>query len=506
MSDSIEPPQSRRDYFDCDVLIVGAGIMSATVALMLKELDPSLSVEIFERLDHPAGESTHARNNAGTGHAALCELNYTPEREDGTIDVTKAHKVMECFEVSKQFWAWVVEHGAVSHPRSFIRSIPHMSFVTGAKDVSFLKRRHEALVASHLFEDLEYSEDVEVLRKWMPLVMESREVTEPMAATRSLSGTDVNFGELTCAMLGHLARCHRVEPWFRHEVRELEQRADKRWNVVIHDASLDIERKVHAKFVFIGAGGGAIELLERSDIVEGDGYGGFPVSGQWLVCTNDDVAARHAVKVYGKAKVGTPPMSVPHLDARFIDGKHVLLFGPFAGFSTKFLKEGSYFDLARSVTPENLLPMLHAGIHNVPLTRYLLQEVSKSFEERIEALREFMPDARLEDWELSIAGQRVQIIKRDESAGGKLEFGTEIVSAKDNTLAALLGASPGASTSVSIALDLLEDCFPEQMATPAWKAKLREMIPSFGKKLGDDASLTREVRTRSHTLLGLGAR
>lgn len=499
----MDAPESRRDYFDCDVLLVGAGIMSATVGVMLKELDPTLRIEVFERLDRAAGESTHARNNAGTGHSALCELNYTPMLDDGTVDIKKAIKVMECFEVSKQFWAWLVHRGAIGSPDSFIRSVPHISFVTGDTDVEFLRRRHEALVRSHLFQGMEYSESWEELHAWMPLVMGTRKAHEPVAATRSTLGTDVNFGELACAIFDHLRRAHRVEPWFNHEVTALEQRPDKRWNVTIKDATLDIERKVHAKFVFIGAGGGALELLEDSDIVEGHGYGGFPVSGQWLVCKNPDVVRRHSVKVYGKAKVGTPPMSVPHLDARFIDGENVLLFGPFAGFSTKFLKEGSYLDMVLSVTPENLLPMLSAGIHNMALTRYLIQEVSKSFEERIEALREFIPDAREEDWELSVAGQRVQVIKRDPETGGKLEFGTEIVSAKDNTLAALLGASPGASTSVSIALDLLDDCFPEEMQTPTWQAKLREMIPSFGHKLAQDEVLAKRARARSHDILRL---
>lgn len=490
-------------HFDCDVLLVGAGIMSATVAVMLKELDPTLRIEIFERLDCAAAESSHARNNAGTGHSALCELNYTPLREDGTVDIKKAVKVMECFEVSKQFWAWLVERGAVEAPDTFIRSVPHISFVTGEEDVAFLRRRHEALTASHLFRGMEYTERWEELCAWMPLMMGARLPHEPVAATRSTLGTDVNFGELTCAMLTHLKKAFRVEPWFNHEVTSLVQRDDKRWDVTIEDASLDIERHVYAKFVFIGAGGGALELLEESDIIEGHGYGGFPVSGQWLVCKNPEVVAKHGAKVYGKAKVGTPPMSVPHLDARYIDGENVLLFGPFAGFSTKFLKKGSYMDWVQSVTPENLLPMLSAGIHNVALTKYLLQEVSKSFGERIEALREFIPDAKEEDWELAVAGQRVQVIKRDPEEGGKLEFGTEIVSAKDNSLAALLGASPGASTSVSIALDLLEDCFPEQMATPAWQEKLRQMIPSFGVHLLHDERLAERARKRSHEALRL---
>lgn len=488
---------------ECDALLVGAGIMSATVAVFLKELEPSMRVEIFERLAKPALESTHARNNAGTGHSALCELNYTPMKPDGSVDVKKAVRVMEDFEVSKQLWAWLVATHDVVSPRAFIRSVPHMSFVTGADDVAYLRARHAALAAHPLFRDLAYSEDPAQLEAWMPLVMRGRQPGEPIAATRSTLGTDVNFGVLTRAMFGHLRSAHRVDPWFEHEVTSLEREKDGRWLATIDDTSLGIERRVRAEFVFLGAGGGALELLDDSDIVEGEGYGGFPVSGQWLVCKHPDVIARHAAKVYGKAKVGSPPMSVPHLDSRYIDGQKQLLFGPFAGFSTKFLKEGSYLDLPLSLSIDNLVPMLAAGIRNVPLTRYLISEVTKSFAERIETLREFVPDAREEDWELSIAGQRVQVIKRDEAQGGKLEFGTEIVSAKDNSLAALLGASPGASTSVAITLDLLLDCFPERWETEAWQSKLRAMIPSFGKRLSDDDALARRVRESSHQRLGL---
>jgi malate dehydrogenase (quinone) len=493
------------EHFECDVLLVGAGIMSATVATLLKELDPSLRVEVFERLDRVAAESSDAKNNAGTGHAALCELNYTSERPDGSVDIQKALKVMESFEVSKQFWGWLVQQGELPPPDTFIHSVPHMSFVTGDEDVAFLKRRHGALSTSHLFRGMQYSADRAVLKDWMPLVMQSRDASETVAATRSTLGTDVDFGELTRGFFQHLKVHCKVEPWFQHEVKHLHQsdRDDHHWVAEITDKTLELTRKVHAKFVFIGAGGGALGLLEDSEIAEGDGYGGFPVSGEWLVCNNPDVIAKHSAKVYGKAKVGTPPMSVPHLDARYIEGKRSLLFGPFAGFSTKFLKEGSFLDLPLSITAENILPMISAGLHNLPLTRYLISEVTKSFDERIEALREFVPEAKPEDWETSIAGQRVQVIKRDGKGGGKLEFGTEIISAKDNTLAALLGASPGASTSVTIALDLLADCFPEKMATEAWQSKLREMIPSYGQALAENEPLATAVRYESHARLAL---
>jgi len=486
-----------------DVLLIGAGIMSATVGTLLKTLDPSLRIAIFERLEEVARESSDARNNAGTGHSALCELNYTPQRDDGSVEVKKAFHIMECFELSKQLWASLAERGVLKTPSSFIRSVPHLSFVWGEEDVAFLKARHEALTANHLFGGMNYSEDVAQLTEWMPLVMQSRQPGAPLAATRSHLGTDVDFGVLTRELISHLVAQPGVKLFLDHHVHALEQNEDSRWKVHVEDESRSAHRDVRAKFVFIGAGGGALDLLDESDIVEGEGYGGFPVSGEWLVCRNPDLIARHAVKVYGKAKQGAPPMSVPHLDRRVIEGQPTLMFGPFAGFSTKFLKEGSYLDLAGSVTIENLLPLLSAGVRNLALTGYLLGQVTLSFEDKIEALREFVPDARPQDWELEVAGQRVQVIKKDPAGGGKLEFGTEIISARDNTVAALLGASPGASTSVSIALDLLADCFPEQMQTAAWQAGLKALFPSWGRKLSAERELAAEVRARSHRVLGL---
>ncbi len=487
-----------------DALLIGAGIMSATVATLLKELDPSMRVVVFERLPRVAGESSDARNNAGTGHAALCELNYTPMRADGTVDIAKAVKVMECFEVSKQLWSALAERG-MARPETFIRPVPHVSFVTGHEDVRFLRARWEALRANPLFASMQYSEDRATLTRWMPLVMEGRDPAEPVAATRSELGTDVDFGALTRAMFARLERMPGFSLYLDHEVRGLTQNDDRTWSVRVQDEEIDAPLRYRAKFVFIGAGGAAVDLLDASNIAEGDGYGGFPVSGLWLVCRNPAVIARHHAKVYGRAKFGAPPMSVPHLDSRFLDGERALLFGPFAGFSTKFLKEGSYLDMPASVTADNLLPMLHAGIRNLPLTRYLLEQVLQSPEDRVEALRAYLPLADAHDWTLEVAGQRVQVIKKDDTDGGRLEFGTEIVSAKDNTLAALLGASPGASTSVSVALDLLVDCFPERMATPAWTRTLAALVPSWGAHLADDAALLTRVRARCASVLGLRA-
>ncbi len=488
---------------DYDVVLIGAGIMSATLAVFLKELQPDLEIAIFERLDRVAAESSDAWNNAGTGHSALCELNYTPQRQDGSIDISKALKIIESFEVSKQFWSYLVGHGYFSSPKSFINSIPHMSFVWGEEDVDYLRKRHEALQTSHLFKGMEFSDQPEILASWMPLVMQHRTESEKIAATRIELGTDVNFGELTRSLFNHLKEGHEIEVFLNHEVKSLEQDEMRHWFVKVEDETNDINKTVRAKFVFIGAGGGALRLLEKSDIQEGEGYGGFPVSGQWLVCKNEALIAQHHAKVYGKAKVGAPPMSVPHLDTRIIDGKKELLFGPFAGFSTKFLKQGSFFDLALSLTANNILPMLSAGIHNLPLTKYLIEQVMLSFEDKIEALREFIPNASESDWELAVAGQRVQVIKKDEEEGGVLEFGTEVIASADGTLAALLGASPGASTSVSIMLELLHKCFKDQMDSDAWSTKLHEMIPSYGKHLADNPELTLRIRKWTHEVLQL---
>jgi malate dehydrogenase (quinone) len=489
---------------DPDVILIGAGIMSATLGMFLKELVPNLTIDIYERLDVAAAESSDAWNNAGTGHSAFCELNYTPELPNGAIDTSKAIKIAEQFEVSKQFWAYLVERGLITNPEDFVRSIPHMSFVWGEDNVQYLKKRHEALTKYPIFKGMEYSEDKDVLKQWMPLVMEGRDASQAVAATNMPIGTDVNFGELTRDMFNYLMKQEGVNMYFGHEVKKLRRsRIGKRWKLKVKNRATGEKRKVYGKFVFIGAGGGSLHLLEKAGIPEGAGFGGFPVSGQWLKCVNPEVIEKHHAKVYGKASVGAPPMSVPHVDTRMINGKKELLFGPYAGFSTKFLKQGSYFDLPLSIKPNNIGPMLAAGYHNLSLTKYLIEQVTQSPEDRLEALREYLPDARMEDWVLETAGQRVQVIKKDEKQGGKLEFGTEVINSADGTLAVLLGASPGASTAVSIMLELMGRCFPEKMKTDEWKNKIREMVPSFGQQLNSNESLLKAVREHSDSVLGL---
>ena len=486
-----------------DVVLIGAGIMSATLGVLLKELQPDITIEIYERLDVAAAESSDAWNNAGTGHSAFCELNYTPEKADGTVETSKAVKIAENFEESRQFWAYLIQQNLIKLPESFIRSIPHMSFVWGENNVNFLKNRYQALTQCHLFRGMQYSEEPDQLKEWMPLVMEGRDRSQPVAATRMEIGTDVNFGSLTRCMFNYLQETPGVHLHFGQEVRKLKQQEDGRWQLKIKELATGEKRKIKAKFVFIGAGGGSLPLLLKSDIPEGKGFGGFPVSGQWLVCTNPAVIEQHQAKVYGKAAVGSPPMSVPHLDTRIINGKKALLFGPYAGFSTKFLKSGSFMDLPLSIKANNLRPMLIAGIKNIPLTRYLINEVRQSPNDRMASLRAFVPQARMEDWKLEVAGQRVQVIKKHPTQGGILEFGTEVVNSADGSIAALLGASPGASTAVSIMLNLLERCFNHRLQSEAWQTKLRQMIPSYGISLANNPQLLEEVRTMTGEVLGL---
>lgn len=486
-----------------DVVLIGAGIMSATLGVMLKELQPDISIYVIERLHTVAAESSDAWNNAGTGHSAFCELNYTPEREDGTIDSSKAIKIAAQFLQSKEFWSYLVEKGDIRNPGDFIHLVPHMSFVHGEENVQYLKKRYDELIRYHLFEGMHYSDDPKEIAGWMPLVMEGRKPGEKVAATRMDAGTDVNFGALTRKLFRYLFDYADVKLFLAHEVQDLEKREGGSWEIKIKNLTTDEKKTIDTKFIFIGAGGGSLPLLEKSDIPESKGYGGFPVSGQWLICNNPAVIEKHSAKVYGKAAVGSPPMSVPHLDTRVIDGKKSLLFGPYAGFSTKFLKNGSLWDLPGSIKFSNIKPMMIAGVKNIPLTKYLIEQVTQSSEDRMEALREYFPNAVSEDWDLEVAGQRVQVIKKDEEKGGVLEFGTEVVSAADGSIAALLGASPGASTAVSIMLDLLNRCFPEKMQSPQWQEKLQVMIPSCKKPLVTDPELYRETRNRTAAVLGL---
>ncbi|WP_047606463.1 malate:quinone oxidoreductase [Rahnella aquatilis] len=486
-----------------DVLLIGGGIMSATLGTYLQELEPDWSINMVERLDGVALESSNGWNNAGTGHSALAEMNYTPEKADGSIDISKAVEINESFQISRQFWTYQVENGVLHNPRSFINSTPHMSFVWGDDNINFLRKRFAALQQSTLFRGMEYSEDPAQIKQWIPLVMEGRDPAQKVAATRIPIGTDVNFGEITRQLVASLQKKPNFSLSLDHEVRDIKRNPDNTWNVTVADLKNgDKESVIKAKFVFIGAGGASLTLLQKSGIPEADNYGGFPVGGEFLVTENPDVVKRHLAKVYGKASVGSPPMSVPHLDTRILDGKQVLLFGPFATFSSKFLKNGSLWDLFGSVNFSNIMPMTHVGIDNFDLVKYLVSQVMLSDDDRFDALREYFPDAKKEDWRLWEAGQRVQIIKKDEKEGGVLRLGTEVVSSKDGSITALLGASPGASTAAPIMLHLMEKVFKDKVATPEWQAKLKQIIPSYGTELnGNVAATEKELGDTSRVLM-----
>jgi malate dehydrogenase (quinone) len=490
---------------ETDVLLVGGGIMSATLGMLLNQLDPSLEIMMVEQLEEVALESTSALNNAGTGHAGYCELNYTPQDSDGNIETKRALEINAAYELSLQFWSSLVESNALPLPNNFINKTPHLSFVWGEKNTGFLKQRHSLLAQHHLFEQMQFSEQYAKLQTWMPLIMTNRSERDYFAATYVEHGTDVDFGALTRYMVEHLKKqpnFHLLKNTCVRNLNKVKDRAkDNTWHVKLHDLATNRKQTVKAKFVFLGAGGGALPLLQKADIDESKGYGGFPVSGQWLICNNPEIINQHATKVYGKAALGAPPMSVPHLDMRLIDGKRALLFGPFAGFTTKFLKTGSKFDLAKSVKKNNLKAMLGVGRHNLALTKYLIKEAVQTHEQRMNTLRTFLPSAVNSDWKLENAGQRVQIIKQCNQKWGKLEFGTEIVAAKDGTLAALLGASPGASVSVKAMIDVMERCFVKQMQTANWQNKLSDLIPSYGKSLIDNRQLLLKVRTHNHQVL-----
>lgn len=468
-----------------DVLLIGGGIMSATLGVWLNELQPDWSMEMVERLDGVAEESSNGWNNAGTGHSALAELNYTPEDKNGNVEIPKAVEINEAFQISRQFWSWQVQQGVLKNPRSFINSTPHMSFVWGDDNIKFLKKRYEALQASPLFAGMQYSEDPAQIAKWVPLMMEGRDPNQKVAATWTPIGTDVNFGEITRQFVAHLQTTPKFDLKLSSEVQDITRNADGSWRVSYKNLKDGTKTETDAKFVFIGAGGGALHLLQKSGIPEAKDYAAFPVGGSFLVTDNPAIAEQHLAKAYGKASVGAPPMSVPHLDTRVLDGKRVILFGPFATFSTKFLKEGSYLDLLTSTTTHNIWPMTRVGVREYPLVEYLAGQLMLSDDDRYNALKEYFPNAKKEDWRLWQAGQRVQIIKRDEELGGVLKLGTEVVSSADNSIAGLLGASPGASTAAPIMLTVLQKVFKDKVATPEWQAKLHQIVPSYGTKLND---------------------
>lgn len=485
-----------------DVLLIGGGIMSASLGTLLQELQPDWKQVMVEKLDGVALESSNGWNNAGTGHSANMELNYTPERADGSIDVTKALEINEQFMISRQFWSSQVKRGVLNDPHSFINSTPHMSFVWG-DNVDYLTKRYAALQQTTLFQGMQFSTDQQQIKKWAPLIIEGRDPQQRVAATWTPVGTDVNYGEITRQLVGSLKKTSNFTLETGAEVTDFKRNGDNSWHVTITDVKSGKDRTVDAKYVFIGAGGGALKLLQKTGIPEADNYAGFPVGGSFLVTENPEITRQHNEKVYGQASVGAPPMSVPHLDARFLDGKRVVLFGPFATFSTKFLKQGSFFDLLSTTTTKNVIPMTDVGLDNFDLVKYLIGQVMLSDDDRFEALKEYYPSARKEDWKLIQAGQRVQIIKKDADKGGVLKLGTEIVTDRQKTLAALLGASPGASTAAPISINVIKQLFPAQFASAQWQEKLHAIVPTYGQKLNGNVALTQQIWDETASTLNL---
>jgi malate dehydrogenase (quinone) len=485
-----------------DVVLIGGGIMSATLGTLLHRLQPDWSIRIYERLGDVALESSNPWNNAGTGHAALCELNYTPEKPDGTIDITSAVKVNEQWQLSREFWSHLVESSSIPAGAAFINSTPHMTFVRGAESVDYLRRRYEALKDHPLFAGMEYSEDPKVIHGWAPLLVLGRDRSEPIAATRTVTGTDVDYGALTRVLTEGLVRSGG-ELYLNTEVTDLKRGKDGLWDVRVRHRVGGTPERVRARFVFVGAGGWALKLLQKSGIPEAKGFGVFPISGEFLRTDDPAIVAKHHAKVYGRAAVGSPPMSVPHLDTRIVDGRASLMFGPYAGFSPRFLKRGSLLDLPLSVRPHNLVPMLAVAKDNLDLLQYLIGQLLASKDAKFASLQEFMPEARPEDWYKIIAGQRAQVIKKDAKKGGVLQFGTEVVTGADGTIAGLLGASPGASIAAAIMVDVLRKCFPDRL--DGWQPELERMIPTVGSRLSDDRSTAERVQQSTSKALGLVA-
>lgn len=489
-----------------DVLLIGSGIMSATLGAMLKNLKPGLKIQLFEAAEGFAHEASDGWHNAGTGHAGICELSYTPNRgDDGEVDVKKAIEIFHQFEHSKQFWGYAVREGIIEDAKTFINRVPHIAFVYGQPQVDFLKSRFKGMQAHHFFEAMTFTEDREVIKQWAPLLLDGRDPNEPIAATKMDVGSDVNFGSIARQFTTWLDKQDGCSAHTQHKVIDLDETPDG-WKVTIKNTADNTTLVKHAKFVFIGAGGGSLPLLQKSGIDESKGFGGFPIGGQWLICEKPEIYQQHEAKVYGMSPGAAPTMAVPHLDTRVIDGKRALLFGPYASWTTKYLHEtGKWTDLFKSIRLDNVASLIKVGLYNIPLVRYLIQQGTQSMTTRMGELKNFYPAADINDWKLIDAGIRVQAIKKEDGDAGIVHFGTEVVTNKKKTISALLGASPGASVSTNIILQIVKDCFADELATDDGHGRMKTMVPTFDEDLipSDKADRQREVAFQAERSLGL---
>ena len=476
-----------------DVILVGGGIMSATLATLLHELNPQLKIHLYEKLAACGQESSEVLNNAGTGHAGNCELNYTPEK-NGVIDISKALSINEMYELSLQFWSYMVKKNKNLKPQSFITKSSHASFVWNKKNVNFLKKRFNKIKEQPLFKGITFTENYEEIKRKFPLLIHGRNKLNDIALTNYEHGTDVNFGNLTNILISQLKKQNNFKLHLSEPIQKVTKTKDG--YLIKSKSGLQL-----TKFLFLGAGGNSIKILQNLKVKESFGYGGFPISGKWLICNNKNIVKQHQGKVYSQAETGAPPMSVPHLDIRKIGNQETLLFGPFAGFTFKFLKNGSFLDFPKSIKLSNFKEIITVCLKNLNLVTYLFKQIILTHENRIHHLRKFYPNAKSRDWKLIDAGQRVQIIKPSKGFSGQLEFGTEIIYDDKKTLAALLGASPGASVSAASMLQIIEKCFAQEI--PNFSKKIRSIFPSYQIELNKEPKKLEIIRRNYRRILKL---
>ncbi|KDE97204.1 malate:quinone oxidoreductase [Mycolicibacterium aromaticivorans JS19b1 = JCM 16368] len=475
-----------------DVVLIGGGIMSATLGSMLAVLEPGWRIVMLERADALATESSDPWNNAGTGHSGFCELNYMPDPTDGA----KPSAIAAQFQMSRQWWSHLAA-GGVLDPETFVHTAGHMDVVFGDHDVSYLRRRFETLTCDPLFSGMEFSADPTTIGQWAPLVMKGRDPGEVVAATRHPGGTDVDFGALTKGLTRIITSRGGGQVRLGHEVQALHQDSDGSW--VVRGRNQTGDFTVRGLRVFVGAGGHALRLLQRAHLPEVRGYAVLPVGATFLRCSDPVVVNQHDTKVYGQAEMGAPPMSVPHLDRRVVNGTPHLMFGPYATFSTKLLKYGRWTDFFTTIRWHNVHVIAAAVLQNLTLITYLLTQLAAQPRRRFAHLRRYYPRADPKQWELFAAGQRAQLITPDRRRIGVIQQGTELVVSADGSIAGLLGASPGASTAVPIMIDFLQRCFPHDWRT-SWNAEMTTAIPALAISRWDTTAVDESDRTTTPAL------